>query len=75
MQYTLLLRLLDLAVGIFTVLAIRWRWKDRKDISFKDLIREIEKRDREIERLKIAKHVAELRHEHLANKTQHLQKH
>lgn len=67
---SLVYKLLDLGVGTVTILAIVLRWKGSgsTNATIKDLIREIEEKDELIERLKIQKHAAELRHEHATNK-------
>ena len=54
---------LEIVVGGITLYGYRVR--NSSGISMKDLIKELEKKDREIERLKIARHASDLRHKHL----------
>lgn len=50
---TIISKVLDLAVGIVIILGIKLRWSDSGSMSMKELIKQIEEKDREIERLNL----------------------
>lgn len=68
-------RLLELAIGIITIISIHMRFNSNNGISIKDLLKKVERQDREIERLRIEKRQhnyrtiqAKHKHLHLSNK-------
>lgn len=65
---TILERLLEILIGGITILTFKLKMGSG-GVSLKDMIKELEEKDREIERLKIEVHTWRIRHDHVTNKT------
>lgn len=71
--YTILTQVLELSIIITSIIGLKYKMSGGNSVNMKELIKELEQKSREIERLRVTYHAIRIRSEHY-NKTRRLQK-